>query len=405
MIRWLRPTDSRPDLQALGCIGPAWDQPHLLTWGQTSFSQRMPTAVLDPVGPVQPLPPGPSLAFDRLRFHDPLLDRSIDAQTFLDRRLFNDGLLVMHRGRVVHERYRNGLTSSDLHVVHSVSKTLTTMMVGIAVGEGRLDPMAPVAHCVPALAALPAWSTVKLQHVLDMASGIDCDEDYRVPDSMYWRYARSVGYAGGGEQAEGALAFLLANLTRSSEPPGTRFNYASYLTNLLPLALEHSYGQPALELYASRLFGRIGAEQRCEINVDSQRLPIVEGQVNLTLRDLARWASLYLHEGRSLAGEALVPPAWIEATLAATPARLAAFTASDASQRFPRGHYANQCWVVDAQRRRLAMLGIHGQFAYLDLPAQLMIVGLGSFPVQVAPLMTASLQQLWAVVSAEVGAG
>jgi hypothetical protein len=51
------------------------------------------------------------------------------------------------------------------------------------------------------------------------------------------------------------------------------------------------------------------------------------------------------------------------------------------------------------------MLGIHGQFAYLDLPAQLMIVGLGSFPVQVAPLMTASLQQLWAVVSAEVGAG
>ena len=68
-----------------------------------------------------------------------------------------------------------------------------------------------------ALRELPAWAPLTLQHVLDMATGIDCDEDYLRPDSMYWRYALAVGYAGGGEQAEGALAFLISNLNRRSE--------------------------------------------------------------------------------------------------------------------------------------------------------------------------------------------
>ena len=144
MIRWLRPTETNPGQQALGLLGSAWDSPHLLAWGQTSFASRMPTAVIEPFGPVQPLSLGPTLDLAELRLHDPLLSRPIDASSFLERRLFNDALLVMRRGQVVHESYRNGLGPSDLHVVHSVSKSLTTMMVGIAVGEGRLDPAAPI---------------------------------------------------------------------------------------------------------------------------------------------------------------------------------------------------------------------------------------------------------------------
>lgn len=399
MIGWLRPTDVSPRERALGLLGSEWDRPHLLAWGQTSFSGRMPTAVIDPTAPLQPLPLGPTLDLAELRLHDPLLDRPIDTASFLERRLFNDALLIMRRGRVIHESYRNGLGPSDLHVVHSVSKSLTTMMVGIAVGEGRLDPGAPIGHYVPALRSLPAWAPVTLQHVLDMATGIECDEDYLNPASMYWRYAHAVGYAGGGEQAEGALSFLLGNLNRTCEPPGERFNYASYLTNLLPLALEQAYGVTALELYAERIYRHLGAEHRCEINVDSQRLPIVEGQVNLTLRDLTRWAALYLNGGRSLAGQSLVPNDWIEASIAPHAGRRAAFVRGGAAEVFAEAQYGNQCWVLEPAQRRFAFLGIHGQFAYFDLPAELMIVGLGSFPIQVAPVMRNCLDQLWTEVT------
>jgi hypothetical protein len=152
MIRWFA-LDPRPELGTLGCTGPAWDQPHLLAWGQTSFSQRMPTAVLKAAGPVQPLRQARRWRWRHCAPRSPAgsVHRCAD---LLDRRLFNDGLLVMHRGRVLHESYRNGLAPRICML--DLSKTLTTMMVGIAVGEGRLDPTAPIAHCVPALQALPA---------------------------------------------------------------------------------------------------------------------------------------------------------------------------------------------------------------------------------------------------------
>lgn len=403
MPRWFEPADP-PDAAraALGLTGPDWDRPHLLAWGQSSFSTRMPTAVLEPGGAPLIWPAGEPLDTAAMGFADPLLDRTLDWDTFLDRRLFNDALMVVHRGRVVHESYRNGFGPADLHVVHSCSKTLTTMMVGIAIAEGRLDPAMPIAACVPALAGLPAWAPVTLQHVLDMAAGIACDEDYDRPDSMYWTYARAVGYGGAQPGARGALAFVREHLVARSEPPGQRFHYASYLTNLLPLALEHAYGQSAVELYERRLFGRIGAEQRCELNADPQRLPLVEGQVNLCLRDFARWAGLFAHAGRNLAGEPVVPADWIEATIAPDAARRAAFLRSDVAQVFPGAQYGNQCWVLDPARRRFAMLGIHGQFAWFDLSAQLMIVGQGSYPVQVAPAMTWALSTLWETVAAAV---
>jgi CubicO group peptidase (beta-lactamase class C family) len=277
------------------------------------------------------------------------------------------------------------------------------MMVGIAIDEGRMAPGAPIREYVPSLATLPAWAPVTLQHVLDMATGIATEEHYDDPDSMYWRYAHAVGYYGRGQQrsggAEGALGFVLANLTERSEPPGQRFNYASYLTNLLPYALEHVYGRPALELYEERLYACIGAQADCLVNVDSQGAPIVEGQVNLTLRDLVRWALLYLHRGRNLAGEQVVPPGWIDATISPDTRRRAAFERSEAAARFAQGEYHNQTWIVDPARQRFAMLGIHGQFAYFDLPEQLLIAGFGSFPEQTAPLLGACRDQLWSVIT------
>ena len=222
---------------------------------------------------------------------------------------------------------------------------------------------------------------------------------------MYWRYARSVGYhhpapAGDG----GALGFVVDNLTEVAAPPGRVFNYASYLTNLLPVCLEAAYGRPAVELYEERLHRPVGAESAAHLNVDGHRLPIVEGQLSLTLRDFARWALLVLHRGRNLAGDRVVPAAWIDDTLTPSPARRAAFEAGDYAAVFPGAEYHNKAWVLDPPAGRLAMLGIHGQFAYLDLPAGLLVAGVASYPTQVDGLLVESLGRFWAALSGATGA-
>ena len=333
-----------------------------------------------------------------LTFTDPLTGRAMSGDQFLDRRLYTDALAVVQDGRLVYESYRNGMTESDRHVAHSCSKTLTTMMVGIAIEEGKLDRSRPIAEYVPELAQIPAWDPVTLEHVLDMATGLDLEEDYERADSMYWRYAHAVGYYTGPASGQvGALGFATDELTKAIEPPGVRFNYGSYLTNLLPIAVANVYGVPALDLYEDRIYRHLGAERPALVNVDSVGSPVVEGQVNLTLRDFVRWGYLLADEGRSLAGDQVIPARWVDDTYAASAERAAAFARGDSADAFPGAEYHNQTWVLEPGRV-VSMLGIHGQFCWIDRGTRTMIVGFSSYPVQTHALLGATLRELWTTV-------
>jgi CubicO group peptidase (beta-lactamase class C family) len=401
MVHRLEPTGVPPYLADLGYDGLTWEQPWNLVRGQITSLERMPSVELSPGGPAVEIPLGPELALDEVRFSDPLTGRDMVAEEFLGRRLHNDGLLVVHRGRLVHESYRDGVRDDDRHIMHSCSKTLTTMMIGWAVEEGRLATTRPMQELITELAPIPAWDGVTLQHVLDMAAGLDTEEHYENAGSMYWRYADAVGYfTVPAERQIGALEFVRRELVTRLEEPGSRFNYASYLTNLLPMALEREYGVPAVELYEEYLYSHIGAEQPALINVDAFGAPITEGQVNLTLRDFARWAYPMINGGTGFGGEQVVPASWVDETYRHDVGRAAAFAASESAHAHPGGEYHNQTWVLEPGDV-VAMLGIHGQFAYLDRRRDLMIVGAASFPDQANALLTSTMKQLWARISDE----
>jgi CubicO group peptidase (beta-lactamase class C family) len=404
MVRYLEPTGTPVELAVLGYDGTCWDRPANLARGQLTTAERMPSAELDPGARPSPIPRGEAFDLESIVVTDPLTGRAMRGDQFLDRRLHTDALAVVQDGRLVFETYRNGMTPDDRHVVHSCTKTLTTMMVGIAVAERRLDLEAPVSDYVPELAALPAWEPVTLQHVLDMAVGLDLDERYEDAGSMYWRYAADVGwYERPGSAGAGALAFVVRELTRRVEPPGTRFAYASYLTNLLPVALANAYGRPALELYEERIYRRLGAEQPALVNLDPLGLPIVEGHLNLTLRDFVRWGHLLLDGGRTIDGEQVVPEEWVAEAFRPDPARARAFARGDSAVAFPGAEYHNQTWVLEPGRAA-AMLGIHGQFCWVDRDTRTMVVGLASFPDEVHPQLTAGMTELWHTVRRELGA-
>jgi CubicO group peptidase (beta-lactamase class C family) len=388
------------ELSAIGYDGTGWDRPWNLARGQTTTTERMPSAELSRGGPSLPIPRGSGLDVDAMTFTDPLTGRAMSGDQFLDRRLYTDALAVVHDGYLVYETYRNGMTESDRHVAHSCSKTLTTMMVGIALEEGRLERSRPICDDIPELAALPAWQPVTLEHVLDMATGIDLEENYEERDSMYWRYADAVGYYTGASSAHGStLAFVTHELTRAVEPPGVRFNYGSYLTNLLPIAVANAYGVPAVDLYEDRIYRRVGAERPALVNLDSAGNPIVEGQVNLTLRDFVRWGHLLVDEGRSLGGEQVTPQRWVDDSFASSPARAAAFARGAYGETMPGAEYHNQTWVLEPGRV-VTMLGIHGQFCWVDRETRTMIVGFSSYPVQTHPLLSATMRALWSTVRA-----
>jgi len=400
MVQRLEPTGVPSELAALGYDGLTWDRPWNLVRGQITSLERMPSVELAPGGPAVVIPAGPALALEEVSFTDPLTGREMGFDEFLGRRLYNDGLLVVHRGRLVHESYRDGLRPDDRHIMHSCSKTLTAMMIGWAVEEERLATTQSMQELIVELAAIPAWNAVTLQAVLDMAAGLDTEEAYEHADSMYWRYADAVGYyTVPAERRIGALEFVRRELVTRLEEPGSRFNYASYLTNLLAVVLERTYGVPAVQLYEEYLYAHIGAEQPALINVDVHGAPITEGQVNLTMRDFARWAYPMINGGRGFGGQQVVPQSWVDETYRHDAERAAAFAAGDSAEAYPGAEYHNQTWVLEPGNV-VAMLGIHGQFAYLDRSRALMIVGVSSFPDQSNELLTATEKLVWATISA-----
>jgi len=390
----------------LGIDRSNWDHPPHLALSQLHMDRMMPVAHLEPAAP-NPLPRAAhTLDVEALIFDDPLTQQPIDGTTFLNRRLFNDALLVMHRGAVVHESYRNGMTATDHHLQHSTTKSLTTMLIAQAIDAGLMDVAAPFDRHLPELRTVSGWNGVTLQHVLDMCTGIDYVEQYDDRGCGYYAYARAVGYyPAPANESIGARRWLVEQMTQRAEAPGSRFNYSSPLTNALMMAVEHAFGEPILPLLERQLFQRIGAESVGWFNTDGLGFPIAEGQLSLTLQDFARWAGVMLNDGRSLEGLQIIPSAFIADVYAPNVTARRAFEAGGAAARFPRGHYHNQFWVIDPDAGQFTMLGIHGQFAWFDLRQALMIIGYGSFPVATSPLQMSAQQELWRRIGEAVPGG
>ena len=400
-VRIAPPTGTPSELHAIGFTDRTWDTPWNIARGHRTMAERMPTAHLSP-GVAMPWSEGPSLDIERTLVADPLLDESVSIATLLDQRIMNDGLLVVHKGGKILERYANAFSSRAHHVVHSCSKTLTAMLVGWAIDNTGLTMATPVTEFISELASLPAWQGVTLQHLLDMSAGFDTEEHYENEDSMYWRYAEAVGYYGPTGAEVGVLTFAERELTHRTSDPGLVFNYASYLSNLIPIMIERASSMDYLTLLHSHLFEHIGAEEEALINVDVFDRPIVEGQVSLTLRDFARWAFLLLNGGRNVAGAQVLPEWWVTEAFTPDQDRASAFQRSEYASVFPGAQYHNQAWLIEPDKRRLAMLGIHGQFAYIDRDCDLLIVGMSSFPDQTNALLASYMQSLWTVITQQV---
>src|SRR5699024_322436 len=103
---------------------------------------------------------------------------------------YSDGVIVLHHGRVVYERYAGCLTERSLHGAMSVTKSLTGLLAEILVAEGRLDERARAGDLIPELQG-SAFGDATVRQVMNMTTGLDYSEDYSDPDAEVWTYAKA----------------------------------------------------------------------------------------------------------------------------------------------------------------------------------------------------------------------
>ena len=290
---------------------------------------------------------------------------------------YTDGLCVVRDGRIVFEHYVEGMAPGDTHLLMSVSKSLTATLIGVLVGEDTLDPAATVPEYVAALRGSP-WEGCTLQHLLDMRAGTDFDEeDYADPDSDGVLIDEVSGYRTlRRPELPPDLYGWISGMT-NDRAHGGAFRYQSILTDVLAWVAAEATGVRFAELFADRLWSRIGAERDAEVIVDAAGFPAAEGGFCTTLRDLARFGLLQLEHGGGA-----VPEAWLARLRWSDPELVAAFADELPLERVPNTLYHDCWWVSDAEAGVYSGYGINGQQLLIHHPTRTVVARFSTWPVR-----------------------
>ena len=361
-----------------------WETAPWNRWSFQHISEIIPSARISRgEGPILDLPADPQ-AVDYLTFATSA--GTIETVAGWLERTYTDGLLVLRHGRIAAERYCNGMSRRTPHLLQSVSKSITGALAGALWGSGLLDMAGVLTDYVPELAGT-SFEGATVRQLLDMSCGTRFSEDYDDPESDVRRYESVAGWQPApGPSSPDLLQYILA--LPNSREHGEIFEYRSILTDLLGIVLERAADMRFNEALSELIWSQLDADCDAEITVDRHGNPLTDGGICVTLRDLARFGQMIAQYG-CLGGRQVVPAAWVQDTLDADEACRRAFAPSEAAMRYPRGHYRNQWWVPDRERRVLLASGIYGQSLYVDLASDVVIAKLSSLPAAADPDVSA----------------
>jgi CubicO group peptidase (beta-lactamase class C family) len=288
-------------------------------------------------------------------------------------------LLVVHRGRIVAERYAAGFGPDGPQPSFSMAKSILHAAVGILVRDGRLDVAAP--------AAVPEWQTpgdpraaLTLDALLHMTSGLRFCEDY--VDDQASDVTRMLFNPGEADTGAFAASFPL------DHPPDTVFNYSSGTSNIISAVVKRIVGggDGCLAFLRRELFDRIGMRS-AEPRFDASGTWIASTYCFCTPRDFARFGLLSLRDG-VWDGERILPEGWVDYGRTPAPAQPV--------EDDGRG-YGAHWWLLNDDLGTFFASGYAGQHLFLTPPLDLIVVRNGNTPVERRPHVMALLREIIAL--------
>jgi CubicO group peptidase (beta-lactamase class C family) len=355
---------------------PAPADPGVLFWAPARREQAframetvMPQAAVSRGdGPVSPLPPGEPIRFDPTSY--------MQAERVA-------GVLVIQDGRIRLEHYGLGLRAEDHWVSFSMTKSLTSTLVGTALKSGAIASLEdPVTRYLPGLAG-GGYDGVTIRQLLTMTSGVRWNEDYSDPQSDVARFLNEPARPG-----EDPVVTYMGRLPREAEP-GTRWHYSTGETNLVGSLIAAAEGRPLAALLSERIWSRLGMEADAEWALDQGGREMGGCCVSATLRDWGRVGQMAL-AGGDVGGSRIVPDDWF-----------AQAGAKQADIGDPLGGgYGFQWWTEPGGV--FSAYGIFGQTIRVDPARHLVIVILSVWPDAVGPTHSAARRAFIAGISAAV---
>ncbi len=205
--------------------------------------------------------------------------------------------LVVKDDIIIYENYFNGYTRDDLSQVFSVSKSVISILTGIAVSEGLIqDIHQPVSDYLPEFKRR-GREHITVNHLLQMTSGL-AFSDYKTLGKLMNLY-----YTNDQDKLMGKV--------KQKHEPGTKFAYSSMSTQILGRCLEKATGKKVHEYLQEKIWEPLGMEYDAKIIMDKDKgMAKMYGGMSISAVDLAKLGRLYLNNG-NWNGKQIVPEAWV----------------------------------------------------------------------------------------------
>jgi hypothetical protein len=214
-------------------------------------------------------------------------------------------VVVVHDGRVIAERYADGIGVDTPLLGFSMTKSVINALLGILTVQGVVTPSFP--------APIPEWRAasdprreIEVEHLMRMTTGLALDETnsgFDPSDQMVYLHDDMAGFA--------VKAPLIA-------PPGTRWHYSSATTEILAKIIRDAVGGPEQTLaFAWReLFNPLGMRN---VTLEFDGAGTLQGTTYMlaSARDWARFGLLYLNDG-VVGGRRILQDEWVDFSAAAT---------------------------------------------------------------------------------------
>jgi CubicO group peptidase (beta-lactamase class C family) len=286
------------------------------------------------------------------------VDYSIDSYMRAQR---VSGVLVLKHGRIILERYGLGRTSADRWTSFSVTKSVTSSLVGAALRDGFIQSLDdPVTRYLPEMAG-SAYDDVTVRQLLTMTSGVRWTETYGDPNSDVVRIGSATAPPG-----QDPIVNYLSTLPRVA-PPGTQFHYKSGEADLAAILVARAVGKPLADYLSEKIWKPFGMEQDAVWILDDAGFARGGCCLSMSLRDSGRYG-LFMLGGGQAGGRAVLPDGWV-----------AAATRTQVATGAPGGGGYGYLWWTNPDGSYQAV-GIFGQLIQVVPAEDLVIVINAAWP-------------------------
>ena len=297
------------------------------------------------------------------------------------------GVLIIQNDSIVYEKCIGEMTVDKIAGIFSVTKSVTSLLCGIAVDEGAIKSIDdPVTDYLPELMSKdPMWQKLTIRHLLDMRSGLDFDDTYSLSlkgkDIKQLHAMAKLNY--------GRNIWAQVKKLKFRCEPGTEYRYESMTTEILGLVIERATGRRFADYLEEKVWAPLGMESSAYLSYDSKNhhAPHAFGGLAVTMLDLAKIGRLYLHKGL-WEGKRIVSESWIEQSTA--------YSSDNEGYHF--------CWYntscIGAEKAEYPgyyAMGIRGQILFVNPYKNLIMVRLGLRDDTYAhiPYLFEQLSNLW----------